>query len=180
MENAVFETCKKSANTSCDTPKNQPTIRLVTPDTSDLTMTTAGGLISLNSPIANILNIQSNGSIVASSRVSFEPKDSGTLGLEMSVMLDGEEVATLVYMMDSTLSVERVTQVSDASPKNTPVILSSGFSIQKTPGNPLNPATLGYKIFRLTGSTELDETKNGPGHTDSIGALSEVPGVGWQ
>lgn len=98
----------------------------------------------------------------------------------MSVMFDDKEIARLIYITDSSLSVERIAQAGNASSVNTPTILNSGFSIQKIPGNPLNPSISGYKIFRATNSDELDETKNGPGNTDSLGALSELSGVGWQ
>lgn len=98
----------------------------------------------------------------------------------MSVMLDDKEIARLIYITDSSLSVEKQSQENQSSSNNTPVILNSGFSIQKIPGNPLNTSISGYKIFRVTDSEELDETKNGPSNTDSLGSLSETSGVGWQ
>lgn len=180
MENAILETCQESKTILCNTPKTQPTIRLITPATTDLMMASAGGVLSLNSSSANILNINKNGSIAAIPRLSFVPKNTGTLGLEIGVMLDNTEIAKLVYIMDSTLSVERAATLEESSQKNTPVILSTGFSIAQTPGNPLYPSAFGYKIFSLTSNQELDDTKNGPEHSDSIGAISEISGVGWQ
>lgn len=82
-------------------------------------------------------------------------------------------------MMDSSLSVERAPQIITQSPKNTPVIISSGFSIQKTSSNSLYPGAAGYKVFRISASEELDENKNGPNYIDSLGALSQKSGIGW-
>jgi hypothetical protein len=180
MENAAMETCQVSKATRCDTPRTQPTIRLIAPEGTDLTMSSAGWILTLNSSNENILSINKNGSITAISRVSFASKDTSTLGLEIGVMLDNREVAKLLYIMDPTLSVEKNSNIDAVSQKNTPIILSSWFSITKSYGNPLYPTAFGYKIFSLTNSQELDETKNGPDHSDSIGALSEIPGVGWQ
>ena len=53
------------------------------------------------------------------------PKNTGTLGLEMSVMFDDKEIARLIYITDSSLSVERLTQTSQSSSVNTPTILNS-------------------------------------------------------
>lgn len=180
MENALFETCKESSPVQCNTATKKSTIRLIIPSTSDLTANTVAGTMQLNSSIANILNIQNNGVIRANNGVTFVPNNTSSLGLEMTVMFDNKEIAKLVYITDSSLSVERISQVGDTASKNTPVILNSGFSIQKIPGSSLNPSISGYKIFRVTDSDELDETKNGPGNTDSIGSLSETSGVGWQ
>jgi hypothetical protein len=80
----------------------------------------------------------------------------------MGVIFDNKEIARLIYITDSSLSVEKETQTNSSSLLNTPVILNSGFSIQKIPGNPLNTSISGYKVFRVTDSEELDETKNGP------------------
>ena len=98
----------------------------------------------------------------------------------MGVMLDDKEIARLIYITDSSLSVEKIVQGSGTYPKNTPVILNSGFSIQKIVGSSLDSSISGYKIFRVTNSEELDDTKNGPQNTDSLGSLSEISGVGWQ
>jgi hypothetical protein len=49
----------------CNIARKQATIRLVTPNVSDFTMATIAGTMQLNSPVANILNIQNNGVIRA-------------------------------------------------------------------------------------------------------------------
>ena len=175
MENANLEMCQEGSNIPCNTPKNTPTIRLITPKNSNLIMDSVGGPLQLNSPLENLLSIQNDGKIVAKAGISFVPKDTGRLGLEMGIMSNGSEIATLIYMMNPSLSVERAPQ----SPKNTPVILSSGFSIQKTSSNALYSGASGYRVFRLSASDELDENKNGPSHTDSLGALSQKSGIGW-
>lgn len=100
MENALFETCQTSKTSLCNTKPTKPTIRMITPDTSDLSMVSAGGFLSLNSSNENLLNINTNGAITAISRISFVPKDTGTLGLEIGVMLDAVEIAKIVYIQD--------------------------------------------------------------------------------
>lgn len=142
-------------------------------------MSTSGDKLLLNSQGANILSVQNDGYVNLLSSISLVPNDTNTLGFGMSVMQDGKEIATLVYMTDSSLSVERVNKATTQTPRNTPVILSSGFSIQKMYGKVFHSDVLGYKIFRATESNELDETKGGPIDSDSIGSLSEIPGVGW-
>ncbi len=179
MNLAQLEMCQEGINTQCNTTKNTPTIRLIIPKNSDLTMSNNAGSLQLNSSLENILNIQNDGTIAAKAGISFVPKDTGKLWLEMSIMSNWSEIATLIYMMDSTFSVERASPIVTQSPKNTPVILSSGFSIQKSSSNILYSNASGYRVFRLSASDELDENKNGPSHTDSLGALSEKSGIGW-
>lgn len=80
-------------------------------------------------------------------------------------------------MTDRSLSVSRSSQLLQASPRNTPTILSSVFALEATRPDPLRTTTIGYQIVRAPGSSGLDEVKNGPNHTDSLGILSEVSGV---
>lgn len=94
-------------------------------------------------------------------------------------MQSGNEIATLTIMTDSLLSVERSNTSSTQVPTNTPVILSSGFSIEKIYGKVFQSNEFGYKIFQSAKSDELDENKNGPDNIDGIGLLSEVEKVGW-
>lgn len=61
MQGATLETCKQVAGVSCFTSKNTPTIRLITPENSDLTMSTIGDKVLLNSQGANILSVQNDG-----------------------------------------------------------------------------------------------------------------------
>lgn len=92
-------------------------------------------------------------------------------------MLDGSEIAKLTYITSSSLSVAKL----NSSPlKNTPTILSSGFSIGSIVYNPSNPNITGYKVYKTTDKAELDETKSGPSGIDGIGSLAEIPSVGWQ
>ncbi len=170
MQNAVL--CLDSG---CSPTTTIPRIQLKVTDPTEYSGSINNGTLLLKYSNANILSIWKNWAIQANSRVTLVPNDTATNGLEMSVMLDDIEIATLTYVMDSTKSVEK----SPVTTKNTPVIISYWFSIQTIAGNPLN-TTKGFNIFRTTLTKELDETKNGPSHTNSLGALSEVPGVGWQ
>lgn len=180
MQGATLETCKQAAGSSCFNPKTTPTIRLITPENTDLTMSTSGDKVLLNSQGANILSVQNDGFINSLSSITLAPNDANKLGLGMSVMQNGKEIAQILYLTDSSLSVERANKATTQTPRNTPVILSSGFSIQKMYGKVFQSPVLGYKIFRAAEANELDETKSGPIDSDSIGALSEIPGVGWK
>lgn len=91
--------------------------------------------------------------------------------------MDGSEIAKLTYITSSSLSVARI----NGSPeRNTPTILSSGFSMGSIVYNPSNPAITGYKIYKTSDKAELNETKSGPSGIDGIGSLGEIPSVGWQ
>lgn len=147
------------------------------PQNSDITVERNSDSIDLKSSIANILNIKKDGSIKTNSSVSFVSKNNSSLGFEMGIMLDGSEIAKLTYITSSTLSVEKT---SGSPLKNTPTILSSGFSIGSIVYNPSNPSITGYKVYKTTDKTELDETKSGPSGIDGIGSLAEIPSVGWQ
>lgn len=62
---------------------------------------------------------------------------------------------------------------------NTPVLLSFGFSLRQISASTEFPGALGYQIYRASDTQALDSTKNAPTDTDTIGSLSEAPGVGW-
>jgi hypothetical protein len=62
---------------------------------------------------------------------------------------------------------------------NTPVLLSSGFSLRQGSATPEFPGALGYEIYRSGDTQTLDSTRNAPTDTDTIGSLAEAPGVGW-
>ena len=105
--------------------------------------------------------------------------DTSTLGLSMRVMQSGRYIATLVYMTDTNQSVERSPDITAETIRNTPLILSSGFSLLPLPISAYSSNIYGYKVIRPTQIRELDESKNGPSNTDPIGFLEEIPGVGW-
>ncbi len=178
MQNAQLETCQESDTSACDIPKKNPTIRLIIPNKSSLNMANNGNTMVLNTERTNILTVNNNGSIGISPSISLEPKENTTFGLEMSVIENDQEIATLVYMMDSNQSVVKQDTVNSIA-VNTPIILSSWFSIESLHSDPIHTNIIWYKILRPVSSDEIDETKNGPIHTDSIGASSEIPGVGW-
>lgn len=78
----------------------------------------------------------------------------------MGVMQDGQEIAKLMYIMDRSLSVIRSTLLTQASPRNTPTLLSSGFALTATRPDPLHMTSIGYQIVRASDSTQLDEGIN--------------------
>jgi hypothetical protein len=129
--------------------------------------------------MSRLLSVARDGTLTIAAGVSLSVDDSSDNGLEMIVIEGGQEIATLSYMMDRSLSVNRSTQLTQATPRNTPTLLSSGFALETIRPDPLATTSIGYQIVRATDSTELDEVKNGPSHTDSLGALSEVSGMGW-
>lgn len=111
--------------------------------------------------------------------ITLIPTDTSTLGLSMHVMQSGRHIATLVYMTDLNESVERSTVITPDTSRNTPLILSSGFSLLPLSISTQSMSIYGYKVTRPTQTRELDEIKNGPSDTDPIGFLEEIPGVGW-
>ena len=129
--------------------------------------------------MSRLLSVARDGTITLAAGVSLSVDDTSDNGLEMSVMQGGQEIATLIYMMDRSRSVNRSPQLTQATPRNTPTLLSTGFALETTRPDPLATTSIGYQIVRTSDSRELDEVKNGPSHTDSLGALSEVSGVGW-
>lgn len=175
MQNATLETCQEASEVSCYISKKSPTIRLILPENSELTTSINSDKILLNSLGTNIFSIQNDGFINSLPGITLLPKDSNNLGLGIRVMQDDIEIATLIYITDDSLSVERSNSATTQTPRNTPVILSSGFSIEKMNGKIFGSNILGYKIYRSATSKELDETKNGPSDSDSIGSLSETP-----
>lgn len=124
MQNAQLETCQESDTSACDIPKKNPTIRLIIPNKSSLNMANNGNTMVLNTERTNILTVNNNGSIGISPSISLEPKENTTFGLEMSVIENDQEIATLVYMMDSNQSVVKQDTVNSIA-VNTPIILSS-------------------------------------------------------
>ena len=179
MQNASLEMCQETKETSCYTSKKSPTIRLILPQNSEFNTSIIQDKLLLNSQGTNIFSVQNDGYINSLPGITLVPKDSNTLGFGMSVMQDDKEIATLLYITDESLSVERASTTTTQTPRNTPVILSSGFSIEKMNGKVFGSDILGYKIYRSATTKELDESKNGPSGSDSIGSLSEAPGVGW-
>ena len=129
--------------------------------------------------MSRLLSVARDGTLTLAPGVSLSVDDSSDNGLEMSVMQGGQEIATLSYMMDRSRSVNRSPQLTQATPLNTPTLLSSGFALEPIRPDPLNTMSIGYQIMRASDSRELDEVKNGPSHTDALGELSEVSGVGW-
>lgn len=107
--------------------------------------------------------------------ITLIPTDTSTLGLSMHVMQSGRHIATLVYMTDLNQSVERSTVITPDTIRNTPHILSSGFSLLPLSLSTQSMSIYGYKVTRPTQTRELDEIKNGPSDTDSIGFLEEIP-----
>lgn len=78
----------------------------------------------------------------------------------MGVIQDGQEIAKLMYMMDRSLSVNRSPQLTQATPRNTPTLLSSGFELSSMRPDPLYMTSIGYEIVRSSDSTQLDEGIN--------------------
>lgn len=111
--------------------------------------------------------------------ITLTPDDTSTLGLSLRVIQSGREIATLIYITDSNQAVERAPAITTETVRNTPVILSSGFSLLPLSISSYGANIYGYKVTRPTQTRELDETKNGPGNTDPIRFLEEIPGVGW-
>ena len=111
--------------------------------------------------------------------ITLIPDDTSTLGLSMRVMQSGRYIATLIYMTDTHQAVERAPAITTETARNTPLILSSGFSLLPLSVSAYGANIYGYKVTRPTQTRELDETKNGPENTDPIGFLEEIPGVGW-
>lgn len=83
MDRAQLEICQEGSDNSCDTRKNTPTIRLITPKNSNFVMANMDGSLQLNSSFENILSIQNDGTMRMISGISLLPKDTGKLGLEI-------------------------------------------------------------------------------------------------
>lgn len=179
MQGAKLETCQESELTTCYAPSNNPTIRLIIPNNSNLSLAANSNTMTLNDDLSNIITVNNNGTIWLSPSATLVPKENSTFGLEMSIIEYGQEVATLVYLMDRNQSVIRQDNTANSSSINTPIILSSGFSIEEVHNDPIHTNIVGFKILRPVSTEEIDEIKSGPTHTDSIGSLSEIPWVGW-
>lgn len=107
-----------------------------------------------------MVTVARDGSITLAPGVSLSPHDTSDTGFEMGVMQDGQEIATLIYMMDRSLSVGHSSQLTQASPRNTPTLLSSGWALEATHPDPLHMTSIGYQIVRPSESTLLDESIN--------------------
>ena len=75
-------------------------------------------------------------------------------------MQSGRHIATLVYITDSARSVERALSLTPETPRNTPVILSSGFSLIPVSVSSSSISIYGYQVVRPTVARELDELRN--------------------
>lgn len=159
MQNATLETCKESESNSCYTPSNKPTIRLIVPNNSSLTFAANNNTMVLNDNLSNIITVNNNGTIGLSPSVSLVPKENSTFGLEMSIVEYGREIASLVYLMDRNQSVIKQDATANSS-VNTPIILSSGFSIEEVHNDPIHTDIIGFKILRPASSEEIDEIKS--------------------
>ncbi|MBC7503535.1 VCBS repeat-containing protein [Candidatus Gracilibacteria bacterium] len=179
MKSARLETCRQTLTNVCSQPSTSPTIRLSIPTGSPLNTKSNTDSIILQSNSLDILSIYTSGSIYMNPDITLIPRDNSNIGLEMAVMQGGKEVATITYMMDKTLSVVTTSEINPTTPNNTPIILNSGYSISIIHNSSLSSNILGYKIWRPNNTLEIDENKNGPNHTNSLGILSELPGVGW-
>ena len=175
MKNVLFDICQKTQQERCETTPIKPTIRIVLPVDPTLTSINTNDIVTLKSENTVVATINTNGSIYISNDIQIIPDDMSVHGLSMRIVQSGRDIAVLTYVTDNTKSIA----LKESQSPNVPLLLNSGFSLSKMPISSENNTTYGYQTIRESLGHDIDDSKNGPSHTDSLGSLSEVPSVGW-
>jgi hypothetical protein len=89
----------------------------------------------------------------------------------MRIVQSGRDIAILTYVTDTTQSIA----LKESQSPNIPILLNSAFSLSSVPISSENNIVYGYQVIRESRGHDLDDSKNGPSHTDSLGSLNEVP-----
>lgn len=101
--------------------------------------------------------------------------------LEISVKYDDQIIARLIVATDVNASVLQASDVT-SSTISTPILQNrdSSMSVVENYVTEFTPNIHGYSVVAPDSTQTLDEKKIGPNHIDSLGSLSELPGVGWR
>jgi len=101
--------------------------------------------------------------------------------LDISVKYDDQIIARLIVATDVNASVLQSSDIT-SSTISTPIlsIRDSSMSVVENYVTEFTPNIHGYSVVAPDSTQTLDEKKMGPNHIDSLGSLSELPGVGWR
>jgi FG-GAP-like repeat len=175
MKNALFDICQKTTIENCETNLTKPTIRILLPVDSPLKTDNTDSIITVKSDNSTVVSVDTNGSIYMGNDIQLIPDDMSAQWLSMRIVQSGRDIAILKYVTDTTQSIA----LKESQSPNIPILLNSAFSLTRVPAPSENSVVYGYQVIRESRGHDLDDSKNGPSHTDSLGSLSEVPWVGW-
>jgi hypothetical protein len=176
MRGANIEACQISSTDMCDTLPKKPTIRLTLPKQTNASGSVRAGVMTLSNANNILLTVNTDGSISKDAGITLSPAESESRGLEMIISDGDTEIGRLSYMTDSRLSVAR----AGTDVRNTPTLVQSGFGVSTLPYGSLTSGVTGIQITRPVSHRTIDTISTGPNHTQSIGAIDSIPGVGWQ
>lgn len=114
--------------------------------------------------------------------MSLEPDDSLSQAyLTANILINGTKIGRLILSLDSKKSVHFSQDVTSSSDIQDLLLLPSPqYSHEEAYNDIFDKNIAGYSLYKQTPSPILDERIIGPNHIDSLGSISETPGVGWQ
>ena len=97
-------------------------------------------------------------------------------------MYDDQIIGRIIMATDVHTGVLRASDITTPRVVATPILsaTNSSYGIHAIYVSEFDPSVEGYAILTTATTPLLDENRIGPNHMDSIGALKEIPGVGWK